>query len=295
MTLHTPSTPSNSCPDAEELGALLAGWLEGERKERVLAHLADCYDCAEVFADAARFQLDEAGDASESPREARILRHPRSWSWLTLGTLAAAACLTVLVSPAKVDTSVTGLLAATPLPANAPAADWYHQGLPTGHRGDSAATACDLGVRQAELHVALLVGDMPQAGQLADELQRRVAELQQSQLLQETYGYLGDSTRSREQALEASRSADAMLGERLPAPEYTFGKWWVAARLAAASHDAAFFRSPLTQKVVKDVPAEVPGSGPGLAAQLDAVMAAQPPDWAALDTTLGQLRCSPAS
>ncbi len=101
----TPTTPPPEHPDAQQLAAFLEGRLEGDVKARVVAHLARCGDCAEVFADAAAFQAEEeAWDGASGPMEStegggrpdNVLRFPRSSRFWMIGTLVAAG-LTVLL------------------------------------------------------------------------------------------------------------------------------------------------------------------------------------------------------
>jgi Putative zinc-finger len=66
--------PPARCPDLEELAELLDGTLPAARRAAIVAHLASCEDCYEVFAGAALFQaesrLDAAGAATAGATEA---------------------------------------------------------------------------------------------------------------------------------------------------------------------------------------------------------------------------------
>src|SRR5215207_2709391 len=61
------NTSTDTCPSLEDLAAFLDGKLSGDEHARVVAHLADCPRCYEVFAESARFQLYE--EEEEDPPE----------------------------------------------------------------------------------------------------------------------------------------------------------------------------------------------------------------------------------
>src|SRR5688500_13958296 len=56
----------DTCPDLEEIAAFLDGKLSGAERARTVAHLAECESCYEIFAGAARFQLDEEDSVQEN-------------------------------------------------------------------------------------------------------------------------------------------------------------------------------------------------------------------------------------
>ncbi len=73
------------CPNSETLAAFIDGHLQGEEREAVVAHLADCDGCREVFAGATEFR-EELG----SPATVAILpRRARHW----VRTVAASVLL----------------------------------------------------------------------------------------------------------------------------------------------------------------------------------------------------------
>lgn len=59
------NTSTETCPSLEDLAAFLDGRLSGDERNRIVAHLADCPSCYEVFAEAARYRLDEEEDEEE--------------------------------------------------------------------------------------------------------------------------------------------------------------------------------------------------------------------------------------
>ena len=90
------SLAMGACPPLEDIAAFLDGALSKEERERIVAHLADCETCYDVFAGAADFQLTSA-QAAEPKGE--VVRFPFGHSgkrphwWLIP---AAAAALVVL-------------------------------------------------------------------------------------------------------------------------------------------------------------------------------------------------------
>jgi hypothetical protein len=61
------NTSTDTCPSLEDLAAFLDGKLSGGERARVVAHLADCPRCYEVFAETARFQLYEEEEEDDPP------------------------------------------------------------------------------------------------------------------------------------------------------------------------------------------------------------------------------------
>jgi Putative zinc-finger len=90
------SLAMGACPPLEDIAAFLDGTLSKKERERIVAHLADCATCYDVFAGAADFQLTSA-QAAES--KGKVARFPFGHSgkrphwWLIP---AAAAALVVL-------------------------------------------------------------------------------------------------------------------------------------------------------------------------------------------------------
>jgi len=91
----TPIAPG-PCPTDEEIAAFLDGTLTAKERAQVVAHLATCKSCYEIFAGAAEFAL-EAGETAAPPDPGTVIpfpggrrpavSRPRLW-WL--GAAAAA-------------------------------------------------------------------------------------------------------------------------------------------------------------------------------------------------------------
>jgi hypothetical protein len=86
--LRRPSTPPDSCPDADVLGAYALGGLGAEDRAAVEPHVSSCRRCAEHVA-----QLVALEDAEPVPP----LRAVRQWPWLRW-TWAVPAAVAVLVA-----------------------------------------------------------------------------------------------------------------------------------------------------------------------------------------------------
>jgi predicted anti-sigma-YlaC factor YlaD len=90
-------TAQGHCPTDEELAAFLDGMLSESERARVVAHLADCESCYEIFAGVVHFQQDSASLEQEgtvvpfpSKKDGEGARSGRWWI-----PAAAAAVLAV--------------------------------------------------------------------------------------------------------------------------------------------------------------------------------------------------------
>lgn len=199
-------------PEVEEIAALLDGRLEGEERGRLIAHLADCGDCYEIFAETARFpsEAEAASTApaaptaemetpvrpAESRRTGRILR-PGSDRWrrpalVTAAVAAAAAATLVVWNPAASffgfgDTPPTIAELAGALPIESAARTvgdtWYRRGWPVmlgagTALGPEEQRAFQIGVRVVEMDVALAAGDGELATRLTHDLETRLAAIE---------------------------------------------------------------------------------------------------------------------
>jgi len=244
-------------PSPEVLAAFVDGRLSGGARSEVVVHLDRCRDCYEVFAETVRFQGEEA------PR-GKVLRPARfgapQWVWWTA---AAAAVLVVAilapvvwqeVGPGAADGEgevqlATAELASALEPGGAGIAAAAWEGWPEGlgFAGLGRQTvSVRAGVRLMDLAAAARVGELgaadPALGNLADLLA--------------SAGAAGELEEDLDAARKALRNGDAeALGRaaaRLEAGveaaldpfHLAFGKWAEAGRLAAASGQAEFFRSP---------------------------------------------------
>lgn len=207
-------------PEVEQIAAFLDGRLEGDEREHVVAHLADCEDCYEIFSETARFLREEEAADAVAPEPAvempppalsegagRVLR-PGQGRWrraalLPAAVLAAAAALALVVwSPAarflgfgaEAPRSVADLAGGLPVEnaASTLAGTWDQHGWPV-MRGAGTALgreeqrAFQIGVRVVEMDVALAAGDRELATRLTHDLETRLAAIELADPLRIVY------------------------------------------------------------------------------------------------------------
>ena len=73
------------CPSIEDIAALVDGKLDGEEKEKIVAHITACQDCYEIFSETSRTILS----LSKSKRD--------KITWFSIPAVALAACLILVV------------------------------------------------------------------------------------------------------------------------------------------------------------------------------------------------------
>jgi hypothetical protein len=281
--------------DPERLAALLDGRLAGRERDEALARLAALDDEAlGAYADAAAVTRElEAEDAAQGVADAKVLsfRAPRrarrpGAPVLALAATLAAVALGVGTWAARGgrDADDPGRYAAlrggTGVPAGWDAAPW------TAVRAadaplDPRVRAVRVGARLTDLQAAAAARDVAGTRQAAADVQALLAPLPAAGPAAAVYGEVrrraGEPAAALEPALaRGRRSAARLAGEEGVA----LGAWAEAARLAAARHDAAFFRARATRQALAragrlDLPAA--------RAALDRLRAiSDPPDWASL-------------
>jgi hypothetical protein len=207
-------------PEVEQIAAFLDGRLEGDEREHVVAHLAGCEDCYEIFSETARFLLEEEGADAVAPEPAveaappalsegarRVLR-PGHGRWrraalVPAAVLAAAAALALVVwSPAarflgfgaEAPRSVADLADGLPVEnaASTLAGTWDQHGWPVMRGagpalGPEEERAFQIGVRVLEMDVALAAGDGELATHLTHDLETRLAAIELADPLRVLY------------------------------------------------------------------------------------------------------------
>jgi hypothetical protein len=183
------NTTTETCPSLEDLAAFLEGKLSGDERARIVAHLADCPSCYEVFAEAARFQLAEEEeeedadppDVAEVPREDGVMAPaPARVIWFPMKKIlpwAAAAIAAVLVIGIGVPRyqryqqyntapEMTSAKLVSPAVAKKAAADelWDTMRGPSA-QGEASSTASEflLGAYALDLHLSLHRNDSARA------------------------------------------------------------------------------------------------------------------------------------
>lgn len=236
----TPTTPPPEHPDAQQLASFLEGRLTGEVKARVVAHLARCTDCAEVFADAAAFQAedegweeqeDRRGDTGKEDRADNVLRFPRSPRFWTLGALVAAGLTVLLLQTPALQWIAGSSMPSPPDRAELDALQLRHDWNTTRSGSGSAnaimnrQTAFRLGVRLVELDWEYQQGETHETAVAWQDVHNFVGPLRDT-----------GSLRSKLEELQTLKAGVQAIKDQL-APSlvdaFDYGYWTAWAHLAS--------------------------------------------------------------
>lgn len=269
-------------PGDERLAAFVDGRLSSSEREHIVAHLASCEDCYEVFSETVSFQVEADEEveptvlpAPYSPVKPSPWRRPGVWRrWVPAATLAAAAALTILViapwerSPRApelpvqvIASTVTGADTAASVRQRIDAHGWP-QTLGPESFGSAEATAFQLGVRMVELEVALTADDRDSSAILSHRIESLLENLELGEAV--SHAYFGGPSGLRDlldeqvgtsELLDLHREADTVVSaatDETPSFAdpfwYAFGKWAEAGYLAAASGRDDHFRSSVHER-----------------------------------------------
>lgn len=262
-------SPANeTCPSLEDIAAFLDGKLSEGERARVVAHLADCESCYALFAEAARFQLEEeeeeeksrkpeepadAAPAAEEPAPAPVVPFPRRpavrWA-LPLAALFVLGLATIPLyqrynrMPTLLSTELVNLAALQAVPTTSVWAD--------DKRGDPSAVAIDaspfeflLGVRMVDLRLTLARNESAESlnvlSRIIGTLENLILVDRASEFYLRAHGKIGTGTPPRELAEEAAQVEAALTEDYREVPHLAFGKWTEAGRLSAMARNPAFF------------------------------------------------------
>lgn len=263
---------SGNCPDLEDLAALLDDMVEEEERQHLLGHLAECQDCYELYAETARFKIDDqiggenATVAATLPERAPAGRfHGKTPAWAGLAAAAVlvlAAGIPVYRSFAIPPTFETAEL--LPTGGGGGSKAWTEPKM-RGPAGGSAVAAerreraFQLGVQVTNLRAALLAGDREQAAWAAQLLHQLVGQAAFADDLVETYKALQTDLQkgsSFPDLLVRTQEAEAQLRETLfdDAFYLDFGKWVEAGYLSAQTQDPQFFTNPEVRRFARALP-----------------------------------------
>lgn len=270
------NTSTETCPSLEDLAAFLDGRLSGNEQTRIVAHLADCPSCYEVFAEAARYRLDEEEDEEEPaplgeievPQEllaaqskGEVVPFPKRPIFRWVSSIAAILAVSLAAIPLyrqyyTMPQISSAQLASLAVSRKAPEDRFWSDlanrgGAPTAGLTVSHETL--LGAHAFDLHLSLGRNDSEQA---LDDLAGINTHI-------EGIGFLPDQAKAykeiQKQIYEgqpASRfiqKADE-LEASLPVeedPYFAFGKWIEAGRLSALAQSPDFFQKPKNRKFLQ--------------------------------------------
>lgn len=311
--------------DENDLARFIDGTLSDEERAGAVAHLSASEADAELLADAAYLLRDleaaegapaqggaESGhphtDDADTGRDPKVvpLRPPsteRRWRraparWLALAAVLAGVLLVPLAlsrrGPADAG-EFAALLASRQAGLPAGWTDERPWRVTRGGAGDpltEEARAARLGALHVDLELAAAGRDAEQTQLLAAQIEQMLGAVPGSGTVVPTYRQIaaraGQPPENVEDLLEEGRETVAMfVDEEL----FRLGAWAEAARIAARSRDAAFFRARASRKML-DRAAEMPALDQESRASVEAIRAAareDPPDWTALAAHTNQL------
>lgn len=282
--------------DAERLAALLDGRLSAADREALLAELANSDEALEVLADAIAVSEEASADTGDADDEAdatvvplRPRRSPGVWG----AALAVAAVLALLLAapwitqrfrgaepagPAQVAMLLTG--APTSMPDEWNRRPWTAARSPEDPLTPEARSV-RLGAVLLELEVAARAGDEG-AARLSEEAALLLAGFPgagpAASIYRTVAGRLADAPAEAAALLPEGEAAALAIAD---AERVRIGAWLQGARMAAARHDAAFFRTRATGAAIERL--ESLSAGAEEAEQLQrirrALDAEDAPDW----------------
>lgn len=243
---------TETCPPLEDIAAFLDGKLSGEERDRIIAHLAECESCYAVYADAARFQLEETQEAPvpEKAKEVSgaVVPFPKTrlLTWASsLAALLLIGVATMLIYRQYNDMPV--MVASELIDPKVPVTPWGD-----AMRGDRPSlnvtnTSAEflLGAYLVDLRLTLARDEKAEADQALARINKQIPNLLVVPEVEASF-YREARTRIAEgepQSLlaEADRM-EASLTEFLEDSTYlAFGKWTEAGRLHAEARRADFF------------------------------------------------------
>lgn len=261
---------TDTCPPLEDIAAFLDGRLPEEERARIVAHLADCESCYAVFADAARFQLEEEKEEEESrkrkvaanvepvtekPAPAPVIPFHRRPAVRWALPLAALLVLGVATIPLYQRYNTMPTLLATELvdPAALKSVSteslWKDdkRGHPTAVIIDSTPFEFLLGVHMVGLRLTLARNESAES---LNMLSRIIGHMEQlisvdtaSEFYLRAHGEINQGMPPKELVEEAAEIEASLTAEyqEQEIPHLAFGKWTEAGRLSALARNPAFF------------------------------------------------------
>ena len=281
------NTFTETCPSLEDLAAFLDGGLSGDERARIVAHLADCPACYEVFTEAARFKISEEEEEEEEPAPsgeieanppAKVIPFPKRPIVRLISSIAAVLAMVAVAVPLYQQHYAMPNLTSQELVSVGATGKATQDGFWSQwtNRGDTQDVSMMsepheflLGAHLVDLRLGLLREDK----QAADDALARI------------YGHLTElGTRTARAASFYASAREQLWNGHLPQnflqqvdqteaslrseeyPYLDFGKWAEAGRLSALNQDPDFFQSPKSRKFLenflhhelKDLEAEAP-------------------------------------
>lgn len=261
--------PAGSCPTAEDLACYIDGALSPEEAARITEHLASCENCFEVYSEVVRFQLESAPEADDNvvpfPSQETKRRNWRVPALVAASVLVAAvgggyyligplpALATIQVTePIQGEPEQVKNLWRGPTPRGAGETEEEVPLDPSAFQ----PSAFQIGVQLVNLQVSLKANQ----GEQAQDVVARILQNLDTQMfvdnLKEGYKGITVEIANGTPPEKLTRKASELAGQarEVFAPRYLYvdlGQWVEAGRLAAISHDPAFFRLPASRSFLR--------------------------------------------
>jgi hypothetical protein len=269
------NTSTEICPSLEDLAAFLDGRLSGDERARVVTHLADCPSCYEVFAEAARYQLEEEEEEEEEAdlleavgvsREqvpagapATVVPFPRRRVIRWIPSIAAMLAVSLAAIPLyqqyyKMPEMRSAELV-NPAVAGIATQDTFWDEFIKRGEGDGASLASVphdvlLGAHDLDLHLSLGRNDRESALDDLTSINKHISAIgllpDQAKAYVEIQRQIADGAPLGNFLRKAEQIGASLTVEE--DPYLAFGKWLEAGRLAALAESPDFFQVPENQK-----------------------------------------------
>jgi Putative zinc-finger len=270
------NTSTETCPSLEDLAAFLEGRLTGDERARIVAHLADCPDCYEIFAEAARFELSEEEDEEEKkdvaaapigvPREpledppsGKVIPFPSRPVFRWVSSIAAALAVVALGIPLHQQYYAIPELSAQELVSPGLAQDefwsqWTNRGTADSVSIESTPHEFLLGAHLVDLRLSLARKNEPGMDDALARINGHLAEFgtradMQAKFYAAARVQLSQGRLPQDFLQQAERMEASLRPEEYP--YLAFGKWTEAGRLSALNQDPDFFQDPENRKFLR--------------------------------------------
>jgi len=258
---------AETCPPLEDIAAFLDHKLVGEERERFMAHLVGCEECYPVFAESARFQLEEerlpvaaaaAEPAGEVPAPVVPFRRRAVVQWaLPLAAMLLIGLMTVplYLRSLEMPPMDSGKLVDPAALAKVPLDDFW-----STMRGHSDTAILDstpfeflAGAHLVDLRLALARDDVDGSVDFLSRINKSMENLslvdtaKASFLDMHSQIYTGKTIPKA--LIERVDRTEAEFEEDLGGSAFlAFGKWSEAGRLSAIAGDPGFFEKDETRR-----------------------------------------------
>ena len=270
------NTSTETCPSLEDLAAFLEGKLSGDERARIVAHLADCPDCYEVFAEAARFELleeeeeekrkDVAAAPIEVPREpveepppSKVIPFPSRPIFRWVSSIAAALAMVAVGISLYQQRYTIPELSAQELVSPGLAQDefwsqWTNRGIEDNIGIESTPHEFLLGAHLVDFRLSLARKNEPGMDDALARINGHLAELspradEQAKFYAAARVQLSQGQLPKDFPQQAERMEASLRREEYP--YLPLGKWAEAGRLSALNQSPDFFQDPENQKFLQ--------------------------------------------